>query len=120
MAVSANRLELLQIADAVAREKSIDRMVVIEAMQDGRPFAMAFVDMRMPPGWDGLQTIEQLRRVDPHLNVVVCTAYSDYTPEQICERLEIRDGFLFIRKPFDPADVRAIAQRMTAHTRAAA
>jgi N utilization substance protein A len=34
MAVSANRLELLQIADAVAREKSIDRMIVIEAMQD--------------------------------------------------------------------------------------
>ncbi len=34
MAVSANRLELLQIADAVAREKSIDRMIVVTAMED--------------------------------------------------------------------------------------
>ena len=34
MAVSANRLELLQIADAVAREKSIDRGIVIAAMED--------------------------------------------------------------------------------------
>src|SRR6266705_193601 len=34
MAVSANRLELLQIADAVAREKAIDRNIVIAAMED--------------------------------------------------------------------------------------
>ncbi len=48
------------------------------AIRDNRPFAMAFVDMRMPPGWDGLETINQLWKVDPRLNVVICTAFSDY------------------------------------------
>ncbi len=76
-------------------------------------YAMAFVDMRMPPGWDGLRTMEELKKVDSSIQFVVCTAYSDYTPDQVCQRLEIRDGILFIRKPFIPADVRAIATRMT-------
>src|SRR5688572_514542 len=47
------------------------------ALRAGRPYAMAFVDMRMPPGWDGVETIEHLWRADPQLQVVICTAYSD-------------------------------------------
>ena len=46
----------------------------------------AFVDMRMPPGWDGIETIENLWRVDPHLQVAICTAYSDYSWEEILQR----------------------------------
>src|SRR5688572_9925466 len=48
------------------------------ALAQGQPFAMAFIDMRMPPGWDGLETIERLWRADPKLQVALCTAYSDY------------------------------------------
>ena len=46
------------------------------ALQENRPYALAFVDMRMPEGWDGAQTIEHLWQADPRLQVVVCTAYS--------------------------------------------
>src|SRR5438128_5011806 len=46
------------------------------SVQAGRPYAMAFVDMRMPPGWDGVETIERLWRVDPQVQIVICTAYS--------------------------------------------
>ncbi|MGH8328737.1 MAG: response regulator transcription factor, partial [Steroidobacteraceae bacterium] len=45
------------------------------ALVDGRPYSVAFVDMRMPPGWDGLETIENLWKVDPEIQVVVCSAY---------------------------------------------
>ncbi len=52
---------------------------VEQALAEGRPYAMAFVDMRMPPGWDGVETIEHLWQVDPQLQIALCTAYSDYS-----------------------------------------
>lgn len=87
--------------------------MVQQAIREGRRYSMAFVDMRMPPGWDGLRTIEELRKVDPTLACVVCSAYSDYTREQITQRLELHEGFLFIRKPFEPEDIRNVAIQMT-------
>ena len=48
------------------------------SLQSGAPYAMAFVDMRMPPGWDGVETVERLWQADPRLQVVFCTAFSDY------------------------------------------
>lgn len=88
--------------------------MVQSAIKQGRPYSMAFVDMRMPPGWDGLRTIEEIRKVDPTLECVVCSAYSDYTREQIIQRIELHEGFLFIRKPFEPEDIRSVAVRMSA------
>src|SRR5438128_1372456 len=60
-----------------------------KAIADGRPYAMAFVDMRMPPGWDGVQTIQQLWKVDRSLQIAICTAYTDYSPDQIPSALGI-------------------------------
>lgn len=59
---------------------------VCESLEAGRPFALAFIDMRMPPGWDGLQTIEAIWKKDPDLQVVICTAYSDYSWSDIVTR----------------------------------
>ena len=59
------------------------------ALAQGQPFAMAFIDMRMPPGWDGLETIERLWRADPKLQVALCTAYSDYSWEDILSLIHI-------------------------------
>lgn len=84
---------------------------VEEAVKQGRPYAVAFVDMRMPPGIDGLETIEQIWRADPDVQVVICSAYSDHTPEQIAGRLGgggHTDKLLFLRKPFDSAEVSLI------------
>jgi signal transduction histidine kinase len=95
----------LQGKDALAR--------VIEAGDAGTPFALAFVDMRMPPGWDGLETIEHLWRADPDLQIVICSAYSDYSWNEIDARLRSRESVLILKKPFDPIEVVQCAHALT-------
>lgn len=76
-----------------------------KAYAEGSPFALAFVDMRMPPGWDGLRTISELWKVDPNLQVVICSAYSDHSWNQIREQLGNSDQMLILKKPYDNAEV---------------
>ncbi len=75
------------------------------ALVEGRPYAVAFVDMRMPPGWDGLETIENLWKVDPEIQVVVCSAYSDYDWMDLLSRLGRSDKLIVIKKPFEPIEI---------------
>ncbi len=87
--------------------------LVKAARAEGRPFAMAFVDGRMPPGWDGVETIERLWQSDPDLQVVICTAYSDYTWDDIRKRLGNSDGLLVLKKPFDTVEVLQMAHTLS-------
>jgi diguanylate cyclase (GGDEF)-like protein len=82
---------------------------VAEALSIHRPYSVAFVDMRMPPGWDGLQTIQKLWEADPDLQVVICSAFSDYSWDEICDKLGLTDRLLILKKPFDAAEVSQIA-----------
>ncbi|HWF99950.1 MAG TPA: EAL domain-containing protein [Steroidobacteraceae bacterium] len=75
------------------------------AVDAGRPFAIAFIDMRMPPGWDGLETIERLWAVDPDVQVVICSAHSDYDWSDVVARLGQTDRLLVLKKPFEPIEV---------------
>ncbi len=84
-----------------------------KALLEKRPYALAFIDMRMPPGWDGLETIEHLWKVDPNVQVVICTAYSDYSWEEITERIGKTDKMLILKKPFDTAEVAQLASALT-------
>ncbi|MFC5500332.1 response regulator [Caenimonas terrae] len=84
------------------------------AVNEGRPYAVAFVDMRMPPGWDGVETIENLWQADPQLQVVICTAYSDHPWEEVLRRLDVRDRLLIVKKPFDMIEVSQLAHTLTA------
>lgn len=86
---------------------------VREAVDSGEPYAVAFVDMRMPPGLDGLETIERLWTIDPDLQVVICSAYSDYSWEDIIQRLGVNDRLLLLKKPFDMAEVSQLAVALT-------
>jgi diguanylate cyclase (GGDEF)-like protein len=76
-----------------------------QALLAGRPYSVAFVDMRMPPGWDGLETIENLWKVDPEIQVVVCSAYSDYDWMELLARLGRSDKLIVIKKPFEPIEI---------------
>jgi diguanylate cyclase (GGDEF)-like protein len=76
-----------------------------QALVEGRPYAMAFVDMRMPPGWDGLKTIERLWATDPDVQVVICSAHTDYDWTEVVERLGHSDRLLVLRKPAEPIEV---------------
>ncbi|MBI3106108.1 MAG: response regulator, partial [Candidatus Rokubacteria bacterium] len=82
---------------------------VRHAIQRGSPYAMAFVDIRMPPGWDGVETIHRLWQEDESIQAIICTAYSDYSWEAIASRLGRTDRLLILKKPFDNIEVRQIA-----------
>ena len=86
---------------------------VTAALNAGRPYAMAFVDVRMPPGWDGVETISRLWEVDPALQVVVCTAYSDYSWEKMTAKLGVNDNLVILKKPFDNIEVLQLAHALT-------
>lgn len=87
--------------------------LVTQALEQGRPFAMAFVDMRMPPGWDGLETIKRIWEVDPHLQIVISSAYSDHTWSELVDSLSKQGQWLLLRKPFDSAEVSQLALALT-------
>jgi CheY-like chemotaxis protein len=86
--------------------------MVAQARASGSPYAAAFVDMRMPK-WDGVTTIEALWRADPNVQIVICTAYSDYTWDEVVERLGHSDRWLVLKKPFDLIEVQQMSMALT-------
>lgn len=87
--------------------------MVHQALERDEPYAMAFVDIRMPPGWDGVETIEKIWEVDPDLHIVICTAYSDYSWHETVRKLDKTEQLLILKKPFDGIEVYQIATAMT-------
>jgi two-component system NtrC family sensor kinase len=86
---------------------------VRRARGDGRPYAIAFVDIRMPPGWDGIETIERLWEADPDVQAVICSAYSDYSWSAIQRRIGGTDRLLVLKKPFDAIEIFQLAHTLT-------
>ena len=87
--------------------------LVSKSIQENRPYSLAFVDVRMPPGWDGVETITRLWQVDPHLHCVICTAYSDYSWEEMVGKLGRNDRLLILKKPFDNVEVSQLVVALT-------
>jgi CheY-like chemotaxis protein len=83
------------------------------AAEEGNPYALAFVDVRMPPGWDGVETIGQLWKCCPELQIVVCSAYSDYSWEEMIHQLGHSPNLVVLRKPFDNTEVLQLAHALT-------
>lgn len=100
-----------QLDSAFQGQEGLEK--VREALEEGRPYQLAFVDMRMPPGWDGLRTIEEMWRVDPEIQIVICTAHSDYSWREIVLRLGHSDRLLILKKPFDTAEVEQLTGALT-------
>ncbi|HZR17834.1 MAG TPA: response regulator [Verrucomicrobiae bacterium] len=100
-----------EIVSAFQGEEGLGK--VQEAAQAGRPFAMAFVDVRMPPGWDGVETITRIWKDNPDLQVVICTAYSDYSWEEMIGHIGKSDNLLILKKPFDNIEVLQLAHALT-------
>ena len=87
--------------------------LVERSIAEGRPYAMAFLDMRMPPGWDGIETAAKLWEIMPDLQIVICSAYSDYSWEEMLQRLGNSDRLLVVKKPFDTLEVLQMAHTLT-------
>jgi len=86
---------------------------VQQAVAAGRPYALVFVDVRMPPGWDGVETTERIWKEDPDLQIVICTAYSDYSWDELVSKLGQSDQLVILKKPFDNIEVSQLAEAMT-------
>lgn len=106
-AVDSDEDLYIDLDSAMQGEEGYEK--VQESIKQNRPYALAFVDMRMPPGWDGLTTIEKLWETDPDLQVVICSAYSDNTWSDIRRRLGRSDRLLILKKPFDNSEVLQMA-----------
>ena len=91
--------------------------IVKQSVAENRRFALAFVDMRMPPGWDGLETIEHLWSSDPDLEIVICSAYSDNTWEDMVSRLGSTDRLLILKKPFEIIEVQQLTTALCEKSR---
>ncbi|HEY5550681.1 MAG TPA: response regulator [Opitutaceae bacterium] len=91
-----------------------DGLKMVEtAAASGRPYSMAFVDVRMPPGWDGVETILRIWKERPDLQVVICTAYSDYSWEDMVSQIGRSSSMVVLKKPFDNIEVLQLAHALT-------
>jgi diguanylate cyclase len=79
---------------------------VREALRVDDPFAVAFLDMRMPPGPDGVWAAARIRELDPAIEIVVCTAYSDVDPRDIGGMVPPEEKLSYLQKPFHPHEIR--------------
>lgn len=87
--------------------------LVRQARNEGRPYSVAFADIRMPPGCDGIETVRQIWEIDPEVLVVICSAYSDYDWQDMMSALGRTDRFLVLRKPFENIEVRQCAAALS-------
>ena len=99
------------LAHAHQGQEALQR--VEASLAAAQPYALAFVDIRMPPGWDGVETIARLWAVNPELQVVICTAYSDYGWDSITQRLGASDNLVILKKPFDHIEALQLAYALT-------
>ena len=102
---------VFELDSAYGGQEGLNKL--LQALATEHPYALAFVDMRMPEGWDGAKTIEELWKHDPLLQVVVCTAYSDYSWDELLDRLNGHDRLLILKKPFDNIEVQQMANTLT-------
>lgn len=83
--------------------------LIKQSVTDNLPYHLAFVDIRMPPGWDGVHTATEILKVDPNIQIVFCTAFSDYATDDILNHFGLADNIVILRKPFDASEVELLA-----------
>jgi len=91
---------------------------VKESLARNQPFAVVFLDVRMPPGKDGVWAATQIRELDPAVEIVICTAYSDADPCDIGGMVPPEDKLSYLQKPFHPHEVRQMSIALASKWRA--
>src|SRR5258708_29922255 len=111
--ITPTHAEQLQYVIHSAHQGEEGYQMVCEALSRGERYAAAFIDMRMPPGWNGVETIERIWGKDPSLQIVICTAFSDQSWTDLIKRFGATDRLLILKKPFDPIEVSQLACSLT-------
>ena len=105
------RDSIFQVDSAFQGQEGLEK--VRAAVAAGAPYAVAFVDVRMPPGWDGVETITRIWSEFRDLQIVICTAYSDYSWDEISKAIGNTDQVLVLKKPFDNIEVLQMAHALS-------
>ena len=100
-------LPVFEIDSAYQGQEGLE--LIEKSLRENRPYTMAFVDVRMPPGWDGIETTAKIWEKYSDLQVVICTAYSDYSWEEILKKLGYSDRLVILKKPFDNIEALQLA-----------
>jgi CheY-like chemotaxis protein len=103
--------QLFELDSAYQGQEGLER--VREALAADRPYALVFLDYRMPPGWNGFETLRHLRKVVPSLPVVLCSAYSDYSWKDIIREFGGTHLLAELRKPFNTQELNRLALSLT-------
>lgn len=109
--VTPKRTHEYDLVSAFQGQEGVEK--IRAALAEDRAFALAFVDMRMPPGWDGMETARRIWEVDPDVQIVICTAYSDYSAEELAASFRNTDSLLILKKPFEPLEILQMANALT-------
>ena len=115
-AAAALPFDPVEIFEITHAEQGLDGLrAVSDSIASGEKYQVAFIDIRMPPGIDGKETAKRIREIDPDINLVIVTGYSDYSPLEIAKVAGPIDKLFYISKPFDPEELthtaRALGQR---------
>ncbi len=110
-APSGRQEVIYEVDSAGSGEEGIQK--ILKALGQGNPYALVFLDVRMPSGWDGLQTLDRILSADSKTQVVICTAYSDFSWEDILGRVGVRDNLLILKKPFENMEIAQLALALT-------
>ncbi len=102
---------VFQIDSAYQGQEGLEKVRIAAA--EGRSYSVAFVDIRMPPGWDGIETITHIGKEFTDLQIVICTAYSDYSWNEIAKAIGNTDHVLVLKKPFDNVEVTQMAHALS-------
>ena len=102
--------ERFELDSAYQGEEALQKVRL--AREREQPYALLFVDVRMPPGLDGIQTTVRLLEQDPDVGIVICSAYSDHTWEEMTAAFGTTDRVLILKKPFDTIEVRQLAHAL--------
>lgn len=104
---SASSQPEFEVDTALQGKEAIAR--VQQALAEGRPYSLIFLDYQMPPGWNGRETLRQLRKLAPNTPVVFFSAYSTYSWEEILQEFGSSPLLVELRKPFNSEEVRHLA-----------
>jgi len=86
---------------------------VRQALDTGRPYALVFLDYLMPPGWSGVETLREIRKLTATVPVVICSAYTDYSWEDLTREFGAGPLLTELRKPFNHQELYQLALRLT-------
>jgi PleD family two-component response regulator len=103
--------ENYEIEDAYQGEEAISK--VENAENAGQPYALIFMDVRMPPGINGIEAIAKIWERNPYIEIVICTVYSDSSWNDIIAKLGSTDHLLFLKKSFNSLEVKQMALSLT-------